>query len=272
MICSDRLEDASSVIRNLSDSVGIAIKGTCILSSCESVVTLIVMQRFVFVPHVLVLSELMTTSVAKVAGIDMAICASHAKAQRNTIWTSFGTATGASTKHSAHLVVCRLKISLKCRSAMLAIGWHRGVQSMPPRMSSRVEHVMFITCRCCRLASIVPNHPTRLNMNGDRAHEKNVVARYACAPVALSTYLSTRESVAYAFQHLAENVFVVTITLHEAIENIFDVAQAAFVRFILHSTMQWSVQRVMLTWFGLRSSRHGLAGRQLCNSYCYQRQ
>ena len=84
-------------------------------------------------------------------------------------------------------------------------------------------------------------------MNGDRAHEKNVDARYACALVALSTSLTMRESVALVFQRLAENVFVVTITLREAIENISDVAQAAFVRFTLHSTMQRSVQRVMLT-------------------------
>ena len=64
-------------------------------------------------------------------------------------------------------------------------------------------------------------------MNGDRAHEKNVVARYACAPVALSTYLTMREYVAYAFQRLAENVFFVTTTQHKPTVNISDVAGLA---------------------------------------------
>ena len=90
-----------------------------------------------------------------------------------------------------------------------------------------MEHVACIICRCCRLASIVPKLPTRRNMNGDCVLGKNVDARYACAPVALSTYLPTRESVANAFQHLAENVFFVTKAMHKSNVNISDVAGLA---------------------------------------------
>ena len=107
---------------------------------------------------------------------------------------------------------------------MHAIGWHPGVRRMLLKMSFKADYVMFIIWLCYHHANTVQELLDRVSMSGDRSLAKGVGARYACVQVALNTYLTMREFVAYAFQSLADYVFVVTKLLHKPSDNISDVA------------------------------------------------
>ena len=129
-------------------------------------------------------------------------------------------------KHSALLVSCRLRIWLRCGCVMHAIGWHPGAPRIVPKMSLKADYVMFIIWLCHLHANTVQELLDRVSMSGHRVLAKGVGARYACVQVALNTYLTMREFVAYAFQSLADYVFVVTKLLHKPSDNISDVAQS----------------------------------------------